>query len=380
MKFKPIAGLAIAASALLVVSGCTSGGADPAPASETEAPSADYFLDPVAEEISEEGAQRITELYEAALAAGEDELSIISGLADDMVPTWDLFEATFPGIKVTYASLIGGPLITQLQTEAQSGNHVTDVLHNPNGQQYVDFAQEYEVVNLVVPEALQNSASELKDPGNKYTSPFIGFFGLGAFLPREQGQGLTPPTLWTDLTAPELRGQVVMGDPNLPGPSQDAPIYLIENGAFTEADIEALAKNVIIKGTYGDAIAALMQGEAVYMFAAPSSALISAGRAGAPVEFRLMDKDNYVVTHKQLLLEGAPHPNVAKLYIEWLNTLSAQKQLAVSGQAPLNTNGADPDAPWTNWVTANVTSIVPAANVDASRPAFIEKFKTIFTQ
>lgn len=378
MKSKPIAGLAIAASALLVLSGCASG---PAPTpTTTDAPSEGLYLDPVAEEIPEAGAQRITELYEAALAAGETELSIISGLADDMLPTWDLFEETFPGIKVTYASLIGGPLITQLQTEAQSGNHVTDVLHNPNGQQYVDFAQPYEVVSLVVPDALKSSATELQDPEHMYSAPFIGFFGIGAFLPREQAQGVTPPKLWSDLTAPEMQGLVVMGDPNLPGPSQDAPIYLSQNGAFTESDIEALAKNVIIKGTYGDAIAALMQGEAVYMFAAPSTALISAGRAGAPVEFRLMEKDNYVVTHKQLILEGAPHPNAAKLYVEWLNTLSAQENLGAAGHAPLNTNGADPDAPWTNWVTANVTSIVAAADIDAARPGFIEKFKTIFAQ
>lgn len=381
MNIKPIAGLAIAASVLLVASGCTSG-SDPAPAPTSgggDAP-AEYYLDPAAEEISDEAAQRITELYDEVVASGESELSIISGLADDMLGVWDEFEATFPGISVTYASLIGGPLITQLQTEAQSGNHVTDILHNPNGQQYVDFAQEYEVVGMSVPDELQAGAGELVDPGNMYTSPFIGFFGLGVFLPREQAQGVTPPTVWADLAKPELTGQVVMGDPNLPGPSQDAPIYLSANGAFTEADIEALASNVIIKGTYGDAIAALMQGEAVYMFAAPSSAVVNASRAGAPVEFRLMSEDNYVVTHKQLLLEGAPNPAAAKLYLEWLNTLTAQKAIGAAGLAPLNTNGADPAAPWSNWREANLTGIVPAADVDSQRPAFIEKFKTIFTQ
>src|SRR5690606_1144699 len=180
-------------------------------------------------------------------------------------------------------------------SEMQSGNHVTDVLHNPNGQQYVEFAQEYEVVGMTVPEALSSSADQLIDPNHKFTSPFVGFFGYGVFLPRA---GDLHPTTWADLTGPEYQDLVLMGDPNLPGPSQDAPIYLSQNGAFTDEDIENLAGNVVVKGTYGDAIASLMQGEAPFMFAAPSSAVVGAQRSGAPVEFRLMEEDNYVVTHK----------------------------------------------------------------------------------
>jgi len=376
MKTKPIAGVAFAASMLLLISGCTS---TPAPDSSTDtdkgAASGDYYVDPKAEQISEEAAQRITELYEAAIADGENELSIISGLADDMAATWEAFEATFPEISVTSASLIGAPLITQLQSEVQSGNHVTDVLHNPNGQQYVDFAQEYEVVAMTVPEDLADSADQLIDPNHKFTSPFIGFFGYGVFLPRA---GELHPKLWSDLTDPEYAGNVLMGDPNLPGPSQDAPIYLAQNGAYTDADIKALAGNTVIKGTYGDAIAALMQGEAAFMFAAPSSAVVGAQRAGAPVEFRLMEKDNYVVTHKQLLLADAPHPSVGKLYLEWLNTLTAQEAIGSAGLAPLNVEAADPAAPWTNWVEANLTGIVPSADIDEARPGYIEQFKTIF--
>lgn len=376
MKTTPIAGIALAASMLLLISGCASTpAAAPESSDGTGAAAGDYYLDPKAEQISEEAAQRITELYEAAIADGEDELSIISGLADDMATTWEAFEATFPEISVTSASLIGAPLITQLQSEVQSGNHVTDVLHNPNGQQYVDFAEEYEVIGMTVPEALADSADQLIDPDHKFTSPFIGFFGYGVFLPRA---GSLNPKVWADLTKPEYAGNVLMGDPNLPGPSQDAPIYLAQNGALTDADIKALAGNMVIKGTYGDAIAGLMQGEAAFMFAAPSSAVVGAQRSGAPVEFRLMEEDNYVVTHKQLLLADAPHPNVAKLYLEWLNTLTAQKAIGAAGLAPLNVEAADPAAPWTNWVEANLTGIVPFVDIDEARPGYIEQFKTIF--
>lgn len=371
---KPLAGLALAASVTLILAGCGSGG--PSPGEPAGVGGADgYYLDPETEQISEEAAQRITELWEAAQADGETELSIISGLADDMEGPWNAFEETFPGVEVTSASLIGAPLITQLQSEMQSGNHVTDVLHNPNGQQYVEFAQEYEVVGMSVPEELSSSADELVDPNHRFVSPFIGFFGYGVFLPRA---GELHPTTWAELTEPEYQGLVLTGDPNLPGPSQDAPIYLSQNGAFTDENIEDLADNVIVKGTYGDAIAALMQGEAPFMFAAPVTAVVAAQRAGAPVEFRLMEEDNYVVTHKQLLLEGAPNPNLGKLYLEWLNTLTAQTALGDAGFAPLNIEGADPEAVWTNWSEANVTGIVPFEDIDGARPEYIERFAELF--
>lgn len=380
MKIKPIAGIAAGTAVLLALAGCTSAPA-PAPTTEpttapTEAPSTEYFLDPVAEGISEAAAARITELVAEAEANGETELNLISGLANDMAPVIAAFEETF-GVKVNVTELIGAPLITAIQSEVQSGNRTTDVLHNPNGQLYVDFAEAYEVVSLEVPSALAGSADQIVDPDHKFTSPFIGFFGLGVFLPRAGASGLNP-TLWSDLAQPEYAGLVGMGDPKVPGPNQDAPIYLLANGGLTEADLEPLASNSIVKGTYGDAVAGLMQGEYPFLFAAPSSAVAGAAAAGAPVEFRLMDENNYVVTHKHLLMAEAPHPALGKLYLEWLNTLTAQKAVASASLTPLNLDAANPDAPWTSWEAGNVTEILPWQEIDAVRPGFIELFQQIF--
>lgn len=91
-----------------------------------------------------------------------------------------------------------------------------------------------------------------------------------------------------------------------------------------------------------------------------------------------MEEDNYVLTHKNLLLDGAPNPNVGKLYLEWLNTLTAQTTIAEAGLAPLNVNGADPAAPWSNWEEANVTEIIPVADIDAARAGYLDMFKQIF--
>ncbi|MER7796830.1 extracellular solute-binding protein [Microbacterium sp. NPDC096154] len=378
MNIKPIAGIVLVASTLLATAGCAS--STPADAEEPGAApaggSTGCAVDAAAEEITEEAAAHITELCEAASAAGEDELNVISGLPDDMKTTFDAFTARF-GIKINITNEIDPALTADLQGQVQSGNHVTDVLHNPNGQKYVDFAEPYHVESLQIPEELEASAAELQDPEDLYSSPLIGFFGLGTFLPRA---GELQPTKWSDLAEPEYAGLVGMGDPTVPGPNQDAPMYLTLNGALDEQQVAGVFENADgnVKGTYGDAVAGLMQGQFAFLFGAPSSAVYLASKQGAPVKFSLMSEDNYVVTHKHLLIKDAPHPNAAKLYLEWLNTLEAGKAVSKAGLTPLNTNAAaetEKDQPWTNWKNANLTEIIPAADIDAGRQETVAKFK-----
>lgn len=378
MKKTTLGGLAAATAVTLMVAGC---GAteDPAPANGDG--DGGGAIDADAAQISPEAAAHMNELYEAAIANGETELNIISGLPEDMQPVFDAFEAAFPEISISVTSLIGAPLVAQLQAERESGQYTTDVLHNPNGHLYSEFAEPYEVQSLTVPDALAGSTDELVDPNGTYTSPFVGFFGLGVFLPRAEEAGLVP-TEWSDFADPEYAGLIGMSDPNLPGPSQDAPVYLLQSGAFAEADVEGLAGNAVMKGTYGDAVAGLMQGEYPFMFAAPVSAVIVAADSGAPVEFRLMEEDNYVVTHKHLLIDGAPNPNAGKLYLEFLNTFAAQEAVASQGLTPLNVAASAEyvdEMSWTSLDETGLTEIVPAAVIDEERPGLVDWFGTIFS-
>lgn len=379
MSKRTLGVVAAATAVALMVAGC--GSTEDPVATSGEGGDGGGVIDAATAQISPEAAAHMNELYEAAIANGETELNIISGLPEDMQPIFDAFEAAFPEITISVTSLIGAPLVAQLQAERESGQSTTDVLHNPNGHLYSEFAESYEVQSITVPDALSGSADELIDPDGYYTAPFVGFFGLGVFLPRAQEAGLAP-TEWSDFADPEYQGLIGMSDPNLPGPSQDAPVYLMKSGAFSEADVEGLAANAAMKGTYGDAVAGLMQGEYPFMFAAPVSAIVVAADSGAPVEFRLMEKDNYVVTHKQLLIDNAPHPNAGKLYLEFLNTFAAQEAIAARGLTPLNVDASAEyvaDMPWTSLDEAGLTEIVPAAVIDEERPGIVDWFGEIFS-
>lgn len=387
MNFKPVAALAVAATLLLTAAGCS---ASPAPEQSGGPSGSEGPIDATAEGVTQEAADTMNALYAAAKEAGETELSVISGLNADMAPVYAAFTEQFD-IPITgnEQDLIGAPLIQDLQGQVTSGQHRTDVLQNPNGQQYVDYAQAYHVVSLTVPEELESSANELQPSGDyttasgspaadKWTAPFIGFFGLGVFLPRA---GALNPTKWSDLAGSEYAGQVGMGAVTVPGPNQDAPIYLEENGALTDDDVQAILGNAgaNVKGTYGDAIAGLMQGQYAFMFGAPSSAIMGAAAQGAPVEFRLMSENNYVVTHKFLLLNDAPHPNLGKLWLEWLNTRTAGEAIASTGLAPLNTEFAadySSETPWTDWKKSNVTEIISSTKIDSEREGYVKKFQS----
>lgn len=378
MKLKPFFTLSIATALLLT--GCTSGGAQPTPDAGGNDESTGLVVDAAAERISEEAAEAMSSLYEEALANNENEINLLTASLNEMEPIFRLFEEEYPGIKVTGTQLIGGALTTQLQTEKDSGQYKTDILQNPRAEQYLDLAEPYEVLSLTVPEALKSSTDQLVDPEHRYSSPFFTFFGLGVFLPRAESSGLTPK-LWSDLAKPEYKSQVGFPDPTVPGAGQEAVLYLLRNGALTRDDVVAMAENSIVKGTFGDAIAGLMQGEYPFMFAAPSGSIVESGEKGAPVEFRIMDEDNYIVTHKHMLMQGAPAPHASKLYLEFLNTFTAQTALASEGITPLDVDAASDyveKMPWVSWETANVDKVESWQELEADRPEVVAWLTELF--
>jgi iron(III) transport system substrate-binding protein len=377
MKSRSVTTLALAAGIALIASGC-SASTQPDPAAPG---SGEYIVDPTAEGITEEQAAYLTELYEAAQDEGE--LTIYSGTPDDLVEVFGAFEETFPGLTVTAEGLIGAPLVQALSAEKASGNFVADVLHNPDAQLYVnadaagDFGEPYEVHTLTVPDALATSADSIIDPEHRFNVPFLGYFGLGTFLPR-LGEAGGPPSSFADLADPKFAGMVGMGDPTIPGPQQAALLYLLNSGGLSEDDLPGLGANTIVKGDYGQAIGGLMQGEYPFMFGAPVSAVVKAADAGAPVEFSVFPEDNPLVSHKHVLLKGAPHPNAAKLYLEFLNLLSAQELLSEVGFMPLKEEAADPAAPWTSITDSGATEIVDYSVIDASRSTLLPLIEQAF--
>lgn len=377
MKSRSITALALAAALALVASGCgASSEPDPAALGTGE-----YIVDPAAEAITEEQAAYLTELYDAAKDEGE--LTIYSGTPDDLVEVFAAFEEMFPGLSVTAEGLIGAPLVQALSAEKSSGNHVADVLHNPDAQLYVnadaagDFGEPYEVRTLTVPDALTSSADSIIDPEHRFNVPFLGYFGLGTFLPR-LGDAGERPSSFADLADPKFAGMVGMGDPTIPGPQQAALLYLLNSGGLSEDDLPGLGANTTVKGDYGQAIGGLMQGEYPFMFGAPVSAVVKAADAGAPVEFSVFPEANPLVSHKHVLLSGAPHPNTAKLYLEFLNLLSAQELLAEVGFMPLKEDAADPAAPWTSITESGATEIVDYTVIDASRSTLLPVIEQAF--
>src|SRR5690606_30579832 len=265
--------------------------------------------------------------------------ALFRSLAEDMQGVFDRFEEMFPEITVTSESLRGAPLMQALSAEQESGNHVADVLQNPDAQRYVfqlgEFAQPYEVRTLEVPERLAGSEDQIVDPEHRYSTAFLGFFGLGTFLPRVEEAGGMPES-FADLGEPQYDGLVGFADPTIPGPSQGALLYLLNSGGLDEQSLRGIAQNSVVKGDYGQTTAGLMQGEYAFQFGAPVSAVVLAAEQGAPVEFSVFEEDNPLVTHKHVLLDGAPHPSAGQLYLEFLNLFSTQQAIADIGFVPLD--------------------------------------------
>ena len=152
------------------------------------------------------------------------------------------------------------------------------------------------------------------------------------------------PKAWTDLLDPRWKGQLSVAHPAFSG---GAGVWsLAMRKLYGWQFFEALAKNNPRVGrSTQDTVTLLSGGECLV------------GPTWAPGAYRDVDKGNpiaitqpsdgvVVMVFPSAIPAGAPHPNAAKLFMEWLLGRSCSKLTAADGSEPIRTDVAPrPDEP-----------------------------------
>ena len=152
------------------------------------------------------------------------------------------------------------------------------------------------------------------------------------------------PKAWTDLLDPRWKGQLSVAHPAFSG---GAGVWsLAMRKLYGWQFFEALAKNNPRVGrSTQDTVTLLSGGECLV------------GPTWAPGAYRDVDKGNpiaitqpsdgvVVMVFPSAIPAGAPHPNAAKLFMEWLLGQSCSKLTAADGSEPIRTDVAPrPDEP-----------------------------------
>ncbi len=271
--------------------------------------------------------QAYATLYPAAKQEGKLVLYGV-GTPDLYEPIRAGFASRFPGIELQGVDQRGRDSREKIVAEQQSKNYVADVVISGTDTQA-------ELVSLGLTEAYQpaeigNAIPGLVPAGGAMSPRTLTIFTIAintTLVPPDQ-----EPKSWQDVLDSKWKGKLAMDDPRGSGPG--GTILSGIDYVFGQDIEQKLADQKPFFATQAGPIwTALNRGEYAIFLSGGHPDLISNRKAGAPVKQVRPAEGVGVTPIGQSLLKNAPHPNAAKLWIEWSLSEEGQSLLAAQGYA-----------------------------------------------
>ena len=278
--------------------------------------------------------------WDKTVAAAEKE-GVVSIYIFDAGPLTEeavyAFERAYPKIKVSQLRGRGNDLGPRLVAERRAGKYIADLFAGGKGTAYATLyvGKILDPIKpiLLLPDVLDETkwwrgAHKYVDPENKYVFAYIGNAGgveinYNAKLvnPREFG------SYW-DLVQPKWKGKIVATDPRMRG--MDNPVLFFYYHAKLGPDfIRKLygEMEVSIARDYRQPVDWLAAGKFSLCIPCVSNEMDKAMEQGLPVSQVLNLKEGGTLSSSGgtlSLLQNAPHPNAAKVFVNWLLSREGQ--------------------------------------------------------
>jgi iron(III) transport system substrate-binding protein len=237
------------------------------------------------------------------------------------------FKAKYPFLEIKVYRAVGERLLTKIITEAQAGRHEFDILQSGDTQAYF-LKKKNLLARYVSPEA-KFQPKHFVDPEGYWAAFYI--------MPKVVGYNTRMikraevPRTDEELVNPKWKGKIAT-DYTKPEPffwtlkrlGKDKGIPYLKRLASQEMRFYAglsLLTNLMAAGEFPIGLYVYLHG------------VEEAKRKGAPIEWVAQDQ---VFTKFQpvSIAARAPHPNAAKLFIDWALSIEAQKVIASMGRVP----------------------------------------------
>lgn len=234
----------------------------------------------------------------------------------------DAFEKKY-GIKVEYVTGVGSVLMERIRTEAAAGKYVADTVDTA-----ISIVASIKNAGLTQPWGALPALAEkgvwladpVADPERHIVTGGVGI--MTTFVNTQLVKPAEEPKSYKELLAPQWKGKMVVASP-VTAPNL---MYLLVTGVYDEAYLRSLAQQSLKAGpTIRDAETILVRGEAALMVPEADSVMSTFVAQGASVKPLDMAEGVTGFTSLSLaLVKNAPHPNAARLFVNWL--LSAEGQ------------------------------------------------------
>ncbi|WP_188710477.1 ABC transporter substrate-binding protein [Microbacterium faecale] len=369
----------VAAGTVAALAAC-GGGQDAAAPADGEA--RDGWVDAADLDLSglgfdDDAEEAVRDLYQEAHDSGEESMMMYGSNHTLREPLRELFMERFPGTELETTELVGPQLQSTLETERSTGQNIGDQMENAGGARYASlgFSEQYLPPAFVMPEGLsENMESHMKGAEDGYVTAQWSLFGVGVNTDKMDPADV--PTDWAELADPQWKDKIVMHDPSVPGGGQGFLSRLYLSGAIDDATLEGIADNVALKGEFAQTIQSLSQGEYPMMIGVDAPYVSLNKARGVPVEIVFMDEENIAMPQQSFVMKDAPHPNTARLWLNWIFSEEAQAVIAEAGNTPVVDVPSPHGLP--AFSDANLAEIPSQEALDSEAEMISEKFGEVF--
>lgn len=300
---------------------------------------------------------RAQDAWEATIEAAKKEKTVVLYTALVGDPTLKAITQAFTakyGIAVEILEGRGSDLRERQRVEQAAGRFLSDVTFTSEGQARL-IAREDK--SYVAHEATPNLRA-LKPDFVKYTSS--GLFAptmtiaYGMLVNTSQLKPEDTPRKWSDLTAPKWKGKILSDDTRAIGGGYLMFFAQLNAPGLGEAFHEALAKNELqFTRDMREAGRRVARGEfPVYV---PFILTDIVNLKGLPVKAIIPEEGCPFVLYGNALSRNAPHPNAARLYIDYWLSEESQLMWARTGMG-IARGGLDEKVPFDmrEWANAKL--------------------------
>lgn len=275
------------------------------------------------------------DLYAKAKAAGEKQINYYSSIVvaqyKAIAPVW---KKLYPDIELQLVRADLGLVYDRVLAEKRGGRVMADVISNDD----VSFLGMRDA-GILAPFDIPSR----KDWVEPFKSQFNGYqfpsrvLQIGIAVNTAKVKMEDAPKTWKDLTDKRWKGRIGLGDPRVGGGAQLWFVTLMDHPQFGEKYLTALQENdPLIKPGVIAMEQAVELGEVDLNIIAYDYVALPARDAGKPVAFVMPADGRITFATNDSLSKTAPHPNAARLFINFMMGVDAQEALAKSYVTPVN--------------------------------------------
>ncbi|KAB0268876.1 ABC transporter substrate-binding protein [Microvirga brassicacearum] len=308
-----------------------------------------------------------------AAAKKEGTLTFYNNLQPNGIePLLAKFKEAYPDIQPEQIRLGSNPLIERFQTEFNAGRNIADVLITFPDERISEGMKAGWMAEWTPPE-LPNFPPEINEANKVFT---LQYAREAIIWNKSKVKPADAPKEWTDLFDPKWKGKVGMNPPWRSVSIQQVVAFWEDKGITNPA--QKLKDNEVrfFEGS-GGIIQAVLRGDVsvAELTDLPLNPLLE---DGAPVGFVYPASGTTLSANKAFVAAKAPHPNAARVFVNWLMTKDGQEALQKYCGLSVTRKGAPPlsNLP----ATSQVPNVVDGEKIltPQRQAKIINEWRTVF--